>query len=158
MRSLMVGQQSIHLGGRKTSVTLPDAFWHGLKEIAHRRQMTLSDLIGAIDAQRRPSNLSSAIWLFVLGVLSEAGCERAKSPSAQRDPAKKPPPTPRPRLPLLPARLELGLGLVQRRYLVRYAHAPRLAGSVDRPEPAQGSGPLRVSYIRPMHHSPQKTL
>jgi predicted DNA-binding ribbon-helix-helix protein len=38
-------------------VTLEDAFWHGLKEIAHRRQMTLSDLIGAIDAQRRHSNL-----------------------------------------------------------------------------------------------------
>jgi predicted DNA-binding ribbon-helix-helix protein len=52
-----VVQRSITFGGRKTSVTLEDAFWHGLKEIAHRRQMTLSDLIGAIDAQRRHSNL-----------------------------------------------------------------------------------------------------
>ena len=43
MRSPTVVQHSIHLGGRKTSVTLEDAFWHGLKEIAHRRQMTLSD-------------------------------------------------------------------------------------------------------------------
>jgi predicted DNA-binding ribbon-helix-helix protein len=53
------------LGGRKTSVTPEDAFWHGLKEIAHRRQMTLSDLIGAIDAQRRHSTLASAIRLFL---------------------------------------------------------------------------------------------
>ena len=66
MRSATVVQHSIHLGGRKTSVTLEDAFWHSLKEIAHRRQMTLSELIGAIDSQRQPNNLSSAIRLFVL--------------------------------------------------------------------------------------------
>jgi hypothetical protein len=44
---------------------------------------------------------------------------------------------PRPRLPLLPARFELRLGLVQRRNLVRDAHASRLTRRVQRPEPAQ---------------------
>jgi predicted DNA-binding ribbon-helix-helix protein len=47
-------------------VTLEDAFWQGLKEIAHRRRMKLPDLIRAIDAQRQHSNLSSALRLFVL--------------------------------------------------------------------------------------------
>jgi hypothetical protein len=47
---------------------------------------------------------------------------------------------PRPRLPLPPARLELGLGLVQRRDLIRGPHAPWLAGNVERPEPAQRFG------------------
>ena len=35
----------------------------GLKEIAHRRQITLPDLIRSIDAQRQHANLSR---LFVL--------------------------------------------------------------------------------------------
>ena len=66
MRSRTVPQHSIRLGRRTRSVTLEDAFWQGLKEIAHRRQMTLPDLIRLIDAHRRHSNLSSAIRLFVL--------------------------------------------------------------------------------------------
>ena len=37
-----------------------------LKEIAGGRHMTLSDLVGAIDAQRQHGNLSSALRLFVL--------------------------------------------------------------------------------------------
>ncbi len=44
---------------------------------------------------------------------------------------------PRPRLPLLPARLEFSLGLVQRRAAVVGAHGPWSAWSVQRPEPAQ---------------------
>jgi predicted DNA-binding ribbon-helix-helix protein len=47
-------------------VSLEDEFWKGLKEIADGRDMTLSDLVGAIDARRQHGNLSSAIRLFVL--------------------------------------------------------------------------------------------
>ena len=47
-------------------MALEDAFWEGLKEIADTRPITLSDLIGEIDAQRRQSNLSSALRLYVL--------------------------------------------------------------------------------------------
>ena len=54
---------SIYFGGRGTSVTLEDAFWQGLKEIARRRRMKLPDLIRAIE--RQDSNLSSAIRLYV---------------------------------------------------------------------------------------------
>jgi predicted DNA-binding ribbon-helix-helix protein len=61
-----VAKRSIILSGHNTSVSLEDAFWQGLKEIAQIRQMTVSDLVGAIDAQRRQSNLSSALRLFVL--------------------------------------------------------------------------------------------
>jgi predicted DNA-binding ribbon-helix-helix protein len=52
--------------GHKTSVTLEDAFWNGLKEIAGGRNITVSELVGAIDSERRHGNLSSAIRLFVL--------------------------------------------------------------------------------------------
>jgi predicted DNA-binding ribbon-helix-helix protein len=47
-------------------VSLEDAFWAGLKEIAGKRVMTLSDLVGTIDSQRQQGNLSSALRLFVL--------------------------------------------------------------------------------------------
>jgi predicted DNA-binding ribbon-helix-helix protein len=65
MRSPVV-KRSIYFGGRKTSVALEDAFWRGLKDIAQARQMTVSHLVGAVDAQRHQSNLSSALRLFVL--------------------------------------------------------------------------------------------
>ena len=65
MKSPVV-KRSIVIAGHKTSVSLEDAFWKGLKEIADARNMTLSDLVASIDSQRRHGNLSSAIRLFVL--------------------------------------------------------------------------------------------
>jgi predicted DNA-binding ribbon-helix-helix protein len=59
-------KRSIVISGHKTSVSLEDAFWRGLKEIALSRRKTLSDLVGALDSERRHGNLSSAIRLFVL--------------------------------------------------------------------------------------------
>ena len=61
-------KRSIVIAGHKTSVSLEDAFWDSLKEIAGERNMTLADLVASIDANRNHSNLSSAIRLFVLGV------------------------------------------------------------------------------------------
>ena len=62
----MVIKRSIVIAGHKTSVSLEDAFWNGLKGIARERQMTLSALVAEIDAQRQLGNLSSALRLFVL--------------------------------------------------------------------------------------------
>jgi predicted DNA-binding ribbon-helix-helix protein len=65
MKSPVV-KRSIVVAGHKTSVSLEDAFWNGLKEIGGQRHMTLSDLVAAIDSHRQHRNLSSAIRLFVL--------------------------------------------------------------------------------------------
>ena len=65
MKSLVV-KRSIVVSGHKTSVSLEDAFWNGMKEIASGRNLTLSDLITAVDSERQQGNLSSAIRLFVL--------------------------------------------------------------------------------------------
>jgi len=65
MKSPVV-KRSIVIAGHKTSVSLEDAFWKGLKEIASGREKTLSDLVASIDTDRRHGNLSSAIRLFVL--------------------------------------------------------------------------------------------
>jgi predicted DNA-binding ribbon-helix-helix protein len=65
MKSPVV-KRSIVIAGHKTSVSLEDAFWTGLKEIAAKRDLTLSDMVAAIDQDRQHGNLSSAIRLFVL--------------------------------------------------------------------------------------------
>jgi predicted DNA-binding ribbon-helix-helix protein len=65
MKSTVV-KRSIVVAGHKTSVSLEDAFWNGLKEIVRERHMTLSELVAEIDAQRQLANLSSALRLFVL--------------------------------------------------------------------------------------------
>lgn len=65
MKSPVV-KRSIVIAGHKTSVSLEEAFWAGLKHIAINRRTSLSDLVGAIDAERQHGNLSSAIRLFVL--------------------------------------------------------------------------------------------
>jgi predicted DNA-binding ribbon-helix-helix protein len=61
-----VEKRSIVIAGHKTSVSLEDAFWAALKEIAAGRDKTLSDLVAEIDTGRPHGNLSSAIRLFVL--------------------------------------------------------------------------------------------
>jgi predicted DNA-binding ribbon-helix-helix protein len=59
-------KRSVVVDGHKTSVSLVEAFWSGIKEISGARNMTMSELVGEIDANRHQGNLSSAIRLFVL--------------------------------------------------------------------------------------------
>lgn len=59
-------KRSIVIDGHKTSVSLEEAFWKSLREIAIGRGSKLSTLVASIDSERGHSNLSSAIRLFVL--------------------------------------------------------------------------------------------
>jgi predicted DNA-binding ribbon-helix-helix protein len=72
-----VRKHSIVIGDHRTSVSLEDAFWKALRQIATHRGMTLSDLVTAIDAERGPGNLSSRLRLYVLNfyrdLLGESG-------------------------------------------------------------------------------------
>jgi predicted DNA-binding ribbon-helix-helix protein len=65
MKSLVI-KRSIVVGGHKTSVSLEDPFWSGLKQIAATRRIALSELVSQVDAQRQHTNLSSVLRLFVL--------------------------------------------------------------------------------------------
>ena len=77
MKSLVI-KRSIVIDGHKTSVSLEDAFWRALREIARAQHATLSNIVAEIDKARKQGNLSSAIRLFVL--------DRALTP-ATREPA-----------------------------------------------------------------------
>jgi predicted DNA-binding ribbon-helix-helix protein len=85
MKSAVI-KRSIVIAGHKTSVSLEDAFWSALKEIASNRHTTLSELVAAIDTERRHRNLSSAIRLFVL----EFYKSKVYGDSAAREAARAP--------------------------------------------------------------------
>jgi predicted DNA-binding ribbon-helix-helix protein len=72
-------KRSIVIDGHKTSVSLEDAFWSGLKEIAHIQRATVSKIVAEIDKTRQQGNLSSAIRLFVLDQLRTPGTRRVSS-------------------------------------------------------------------------------
>jgi len=59
-------KRSVVIAGHRTCVSLERPFWHGLKDIAHRQETTISELVGTIDVARKQGNLSSALRLFVL--------------------------------------------------------------------------------------------
>jgi predicted DNA-binding ribbon-helix-helix protein len=85
MKSPVV-KRSIVIAGHKTSVSLEDAFWKGLKDIAVVRELTLSDLVATIDIDRHYGNLSSAIRLFVLDYFrAQSGDERAARGEAREN-------------------------------------------------------------------------
>jgi predicted DNA-binding ribbon-helix-helix protein len=73
--SVRVVKRSIVIAGHRTSVSLEDAFWRALKDIAAKDGASLASLVVRVDAGRGEANLSSALRVFVL--------ERALEPSAK---------------------------------------------------------------------------
>ena len=59
-------KRAIVVDGRKTSISLEDECWDGLKELAKNRNVSMSQLVTSINARRRRGTLSSAIRLCVL--------------------------------------------------------------------------------------------
>ena len=61
-----ISKHSLTIAGHRTSISLEQAFWDKLRDIAGARGLSLAALIGEIDAGRGAANLSSAIRVFVL--------------------------------------------------------------------------------------------
>jgi predicted DNA-binding ribbon-helix-helix protein len=62
----VIAKRTITIDNHKTSVTLEDEFWSGLREVARLKNATLRSLVTQIDDARGRNNLSSAIRVFVL--------------------------------------------------------------------------------------------
>jgi predicted DNA-binding ribbon-helix-helix protein len=65
LRRAGVIKRSLVIAGHRTSISLEDAFWRGLRDLADRRSQSINALVAEIDAARGQTNLSSAIRLFV---------------------------------------------------------------------------------------------
>ncbi len=59
-------KHSVTIAGHRTSISLEDEFWQGLKALADSRNKSLADIIRQIDKERGVNNLSSAIRIAVL--------------------------------------------------------------------------------------------
>ena len=64
-------KRSVVIAGRKKSISIEEAVWKLLREIATYRDMTLVALLAAINSTQNQRNLSSAIRLFVLNFYRE---------------------------------------------------------------------------------------
>jgi predicted DNA-binding ribbon-helix-helix protein len=58
--------RTVRIGGRNSGVSVEDAFWDAVKDIAAAEGTSLAGLVTTINRERQPANLSSAIRLFVL--------------------------------------------------------------------------------------------
>ena len=70
MKSVII-KRSIVLNGHKTSVSLENEFWDGLRQIADAQKSKVSALVQRIDRERTNRNLSSAIRIFVFNYFRE---------------------------------------------------------------------------------------
>ena len=70
--SRRIVKHSVVVAGHRTSVSLEDAFWRALKDIAAQEGASLAALIARVDAERGEANLSSALRVFVLERAFEA--------------------------------------------------------------------------------------
>lgn len=59
-------KRSFRIAGHATSLSLEDAFWRALREIADADGRSVASLVAEIDRGRGGSNLSSAVRVFVL--------------------------------------------------------------------------------------------
>ena len=59
-------KRSVLIMGRKTSISLEDMFWHGLKDIAAEKRVSAATILVEIDRLRGSTNCSSAVRQFVM--------------------------------------------------------------------------------------------
>jgi predicted DNA-binding ribbon-helix-helix protein len=64
--SLSVVKRSLTIAGHRTSISLEEPFWDGLKALGMHRGQNLAQLVKAIDNGRGDANLSSALRVAVL--------------------------------------------------------------------------------------------
>jgi len=62
---LSLKKRSVTISGHGTSVSLENAFWDALKDLAENRGLSLNAMITEIDKERT-GNLSSAIRVYIL--------------------------------------------------------------------------------------------
>ena len=63
-------KRSLTIAGHRTSLSLEPEFWAALQTEAARRNQSVASLVGDIDKSRGTRNLSSAIRVWLLAVLS----------------------------------------------------------------------------------------
>jgi predicted DNA-binding ribbon-helix-helix protein len=62
--------------GHRTSLSLENEFWDGLREVARHKNLTVSALVATIASGRDRNNLSSAVRVFVFNHFRTPGGQK----------------------------------------------------------------------------------
>lgn len=65
-------KRSLTIAGHRTSLSLEPEFWAALLAEAAKRNQSIASLVGEIDKSRGTRNLSSAIRVWLLAVLTSS--------------------------------------------------------------------------------------
>jgi predicted DNA-binding ribbon-helix-helix protein len=69
-------KRSMTIAGHRTSISLEEPFWRGLKEIASGKGVSIAALVAAIDTVRGDVSLSTAIRLYAFETITKNGQPR----------------------------------------------------------------------------------
>ncbi len=70
-------KHSLNIAGHRTSISLEDAFWSALRDIAREECRPVGEIVAEIDGARGASGLSSAIRVYVLSRYREKATEES---------------------------------------------------------------------------------
>ena len=69
-------KRSFNIAGHRTSISLEAPFWEALRDLATQDKISMAALVARIDTERGPTNLSSAVRIYILN--------RYRTPSEKR--------------------------------------------------------------------------
>ena len=58
-------KHSLVVAGHRTSISLEDAFWDALRDLAREKGVTVAALVAEVDGARGAANLSSALRVML---------------------------------------------------------------------------------------------
>ncbi len=72
-------KRSFSISGHRTSISLENAFWEALREIASSQERSLASLVAEIDRKRAEAGLSGAVRVYVLDYYRHQSAKCRKS-------------------------------------------------------------------------------
>jgi predicted DNA-binding ribbon-helix-helix protein len=81
----VVKKRSIMINNKKTSMSLEEPFWAGLKQVASERNTSMQKLVGTLNNERDGGNLSSTVRVFLLDHYRGAVAANDARPEAPPD-------------------------------------------------------------------------
>jgi len=76
-------KRSMTVAGHRTSISLEEPFWEGLRQVAMEKNVSIAALVAAIDAVRGNVSLSTATRLFLYSRLQQS--DQPGAPNGKRD-------------------------------------------------------------------------
>jgi predicted DNA-binding ribbon-helix-helix protein len=71
-------KRSIMIASHRTSISLEEPFWRGLKDIAAKHETSVQNVVASVHGGRHRGNLSSSLRQFVLEYYRSNCCDKGR--------------------------------------------------------------------------------